>query len=271
MTHVLLAALSSAVALASPSPSPSPPSDPCGSILSLVTRPTVVTTSVCTVRPGHVLLENGYTNAVATGPAGGNTAAYPQSYLRVGTFDPHFEVEFTPPSVEKSSVGAPPVITGSTDIGLGMKYELGYSARWLYGANVSLTIPTGTHAFSAGNAQYTGNFNWGYTVNAILSLAGTVGFNAYSGYNAGAVAQSYFAFTPSLETSAALPDGSTLNAEYAYFSQAGPNLGSKDLINLFYVRDFGPNVQFDAETGWYPTPVAGQRQHFLGAGLSFLY
>jgi hypothetical protein len=270
--HVVFAAyVSSLVALASPSPSPTPPlSDPCGSILSLVSRPSI-TTSACTVRPGHVLLENGYINTVTTGPGGGNAVAYPQSFLSVGTFDPHLEFDFTPPSVERSSADGPPTITGSSDIGVGAKYELGYSRRWVYGANVVLTIPTGTPAFSAGNAQYTGNFNWTYSVNSAIGLAGTVGFNALSAYNASDIAQSYFAFIPSVATSLTLSDGSTLNAEYVYFSRAGPNLQSNNLIDVFYVRDFGAHVQFDVEAGWYSSAQNGQSEHYAGAGLSFLY
>src|SRR5215472_3278011 len=75
---VLLAQASPAPS-ASPSPAasatPSAPSDPCGSILSIVNRPSFGT-GVCTVRTGHADIENGYTNLVTTGPGGGNTATY---------------------------------------------------------------------------------------------------------------------------------------------------------------------------------------------------
>ena len=126
-------------------------------------------------------------------------------------------------------------------------------------------------AFSAGNAQYTGNFNWAYTVNSELSLSGTLGFNAFSAYASAGKPQSYFAFTPTLELSAALPGGpSQISAEYAYFSQAGPNLGSKSFVDFVYQRDFGPHVQFDVEYGFSPTLLNGQKQHYVGAGLSFM-
>ena len=74
--------------------------------------------------------------------------------------------------------------------------------------NAVVTIPTGKPAFSAGNAQFTGNFNWGYTINSEFGLAGTLGFNAASAYNAGGQPQSYFAFIPSVLATAALPGGS---------------------------------------------------------------
>jgi hypothetical protein len=255
--------------VASPSPTPSAPSDPCGSLLSIVNRPTV-TTGVCTVRTGHALLENGYTNTTTTGTGGGSSALYPQSVLRVGTFDPHLDFEFGFPSVETSSVGQSR-ITGSTDISLATKYELGYSSNADWGIYGAVTMPTGSKAFTAGNAQFTGDLNGAYTINSELSLAGGLSFNALSGANAAGLAQSYFAFIPSLELSAALPGGpSQISAEYAYFSATGPGLGAKSLIDFVYQRDFGNHVQFDVEYGFSPTVVNGQKQHYVGAGLSFM-
>ncbi|MFY9719493.1 MAG: hypothetical protein WAK16_07595 [Candidatus Cybelea sp.] len=252
--------------------SPSPPpgaSDPCGSILSIVNRPTV-TTGVCTVRTGNFDLENGYTNTTITGPGGGSSVNYPQSLIRAGTANPHFDLEFGPPSLQTSSAGSPRV-SGSSDVNLGAKYELGYSTRWLYGVNGVVTFPTGTQAFTAGNAQYTGNFNWGYTVNSIVGLDGSLSFNSLSGFDTAHNAQSYFAFVPSLEVTASLPGPAEFFGEYAYFSQAGIGLGSKSLIDFGYVRDLGEHVQLDVEYGFSPTLLDGQKQHYVGAGASFMF
>lgn len=253
----------------SPSPAPSDPSDPCGSILSIVNRPTV-TTGVCTVRTGHFDVENGYTNTTTRGIGGGSNAIYPQTLVRVGTADPHLDFEFGLPSYETSSVGQP-TVTGSSDVSMATKYELGYSstAEWgLYGA---ITYPTGSQALTAGNAQFSGDFDWGYSINSEFGLSGTLGFNALSGPNSAGVAQSYFAFIPSLELSAALPGGpSQISAEYAYYSAAGPGFRSKCLIDFVYQRDIGNRLQFDAEYGFSPTVVNGQKQHYVGAGVSFM-
>lgn len=259
---------------ASPSPAPSAtpsgPSDPCGSILSTVNRPTF-TTGVCTLQTGHFDIENGYTNYVTTGPGGGNDGTYPQSLVRVGTFDPHLDVELGLPSFNRASTGGT-ITSGWSDLNVGAKYELGYGARWLYGVNTVVTLPTGSKAFSAGNAQFTGNFNWSYAVNSVIGVAGTLGFNAMSAYNAAGSPQSYFAFVPTLEVSAALPGTpNQLFGEYAEFSQAGPNLGGRSYFDFGYERDFGPHVQFDVEYGFSPTLVAGQKQHYVGAGLSFMH
>ncbi|HEX3672154.1 MAG TPA: hypothetical protein VHT92_10680 [Candidatus Cybelea sp.] len=253
----------------SPSATPSAPSDPCGSLLSIVNRPTV-STGVCTVRTGHILLENGYTNATTTGMPGGSSALYPQSLLRVGTFDPHLDFEFGFPNAATSSVGEARVV-GSTDISLASKYELGYNASGDWGIYGAVTIPTGSKAFTAGNAQFTGDLDGAYTINSEFSLAGTLSFNAFSAATAAGIPQSYFAFVPSLELSAALPGGpSQISGEYAYFSAVGPGLPGKSLIDFVYQRDFGNHVQFDIEYGFSPTSIDGQTQHYVGAGLSFM-
>jgi hypothetical protein len=257
-------------AVLQPSPSPtSGLSDPCGSILSIVNRPTV-TTGACTVRTGKFDLENGYTNTTIAGPGGGSGVNYPQALIRVGTADPHFDLEFGPPSFQTSTAGGPRV-TGSSDVNMGAKYELGYSTRWLYGVNGEVTFPTGTQAFTAGGTQFTGNFNWGYTVNPIIGLDGSLSFNSLSGFDAAHNAQSYFAFVPSLEVTASLPGPAEFFSEYAYFSQAGVGLRSKSLIDFGYVRDLGERVQLDVEYGLSPTLLDGQKEHYIGAGASLMF
>jgi hypothetical protein len=270
-----LAAITGAGALAQPAPAATPsaapnaPADPCGSILSIVNRPTV-STGVCTVRTGHFDLENGYTNTTTSGVGGGSNVIFPQSLLRIGTADPHLDFEFGFPSAETSSVGQPR-ISGTSDVSLATKYELGFSSNADWGLYGAITYPTGSQAFTAGNAQFTGDLDGGYTINSEFSLAGTLSFNALSGINSAGAAQSYFAFIPSVELSAALPGGpSQISAEYAYFSAAGPGLRSKTLIDFVYQRDFGNHLQFDAEYGFSPTTINGQQQHYVGAGLSFM-
>jgi hypothetical protein len=224
------------------------------------------------VQVGHFVVENGYSNMVTTGAGGGNTVMAGQNDvgIRIGTFDPHFDIEFTPPNYMRSSVGGV-VVTGSSDMTVGAKYELGYSEKALWGVAGFAAIPSGTHAFTGGNGQFTGDFEAGYTLSSEFGLAGALSFNALSGLNLAGQAQSYFAFIPSIELIAALPGGpSQLYGEYAYFSQAGPNLGSKSVLDFGYQRDFGAHVQLDVEYGFSPTTIDGQQQHYLGAGLSFM-
>lgn len=239
--------------------------------MSIVNRPTI-TTGVCTVQTGHFVVENGYSNTTTTGPGGGNTVAAGQNDvgIRVGTFDPHFDVEFTPPNYSRSSLGGT-AVTGSSDMTFGLKYELGYTAKALWGIAGFATVPSGTHAFTAGNAQYTGDFNFAYTLSPAFSLATTLSTNALSGINSGGQPQSYFAFIPSVELSATLPGyPNELYGEYAYYSSAGPNLGSKSVMDFGYLRDIGPHVQLDVEYGFSPTVINAQQYHYIGAGVSFM-
>jgi hypothetical protein len=271
-TFVTLAApahAQSASPAASPSPAatPSAPQDPCGSILSIVNRPTIGT-GVCTVRDGHADVEIGYANATTTGAGGGQTANYPQAFLRAG-IGRHAEFNFTPPSYAKTSLGGP-IVTGSTDMAIGAKWELGYTSKALWGANVQISGATGTPAFTAGGTQYTGNLNWGYTLSSVWGVNGTLGFNSFVGANLAGNAQRYGAFVPTFEATATLPQNQELFGEYAYFSHAAPGLGGKSVLDFGYIRDLGDRWQFDVEYGFQPTVVNGQKMHYAGAGLSFM-
>lgn len=252
-----------------PSPSPAAASDPCGSIASLVDRPTVAT-SPCTVRPHESLLENGWTSTVTAGPGGGTTTSYPQSFWRVGTSDPHLEYAFGLPSFNRASAGGAPV-SGWSDFSFGAKYEMGYNAKAVWGVGAVVSIPTGARPFTAGNAEASGDFNWTYALDPVWSLAGTVSANELSAPVAGGTAQSYFAWIPSVVLSATLPHSSSVFVEYALYSRAAPGAGGRSLIDAGYIRDIGANVQLDAEYGDSPTHVLGQTQRYVGAGASVLF
>ena len=83
-----------------PTATPAAIGDPCGSLLSIVNRPSFGT-GVCTVRTGHADVEIGYTNTVTSGSGGGNTALYPQMLVRFGTANPHFDLELGVPSADR--------------------------------------------------------------------------------------------------------------------------------------------------------------------------
>lgn len=221
------------------------------------------------MRSGHVLVETGYLNTVTTGTGGGNTTGWGPSLLRFGTWDSRVDFEIAPPNPSTTSAGVPRT-SGWSDTGLVVKYEGGYNANALWGLNGQITLPTGSKAFTAGGPQYTGNFNWGYTLSSVFAASGTIGFNALRGYTASGVSQGYFAFIPTLELTAALPGSSQLFGEYAYFSQAGIGLGSKNEFDFGAQRQLGSHVLLDIEYGFTPTVLNGQQQHYFGTGISFM-
>jgi hypothetical protein len=223
--------------------------------MSIVTRPSV-TTDVCTVRPHKVDVESGYTNTTFTGPGGGQSVSYPQSYLRAGSGDPRIEYDITPPSYNTSTVGGA-TVSGASDTAVGIKDELGYTDRALWGWNAQVSFPTGSTGFTAGHPQYTLNANWGYTLSPALSLSGTVGFDAY-------------AFVPSVDLTSTLSPVDEVFVEYAYFTRAAIGAPPKSIVDGGFIHDFSPHVQVDVEAGVSPALIFGQRQHYVGAGISFM-
>lgn len=253
-------------ALAQAAPSPAPTQNPCDGMLNLINRPTLAS-APCAVPPNHVLVENGYANVVSTGPAAGVAANYPQSVIRIGTFDPNFEVDIFAPNYTHSNASAP---SGWGDFSIGTQFHLGQSGNAVWGGGAIVSIPTGNRAFTAGAAQYTADFNWVYNLGPVFGLFGTESFNALSAPNASGNAQSYFAFIPSTGVSAQLSPASVIYGEYNYFSQEGPGLSGKSLFDFGYEQALGPHVVFDVEYGFQPPDASGQKQHYFGAGLSFM-
>ncbi len=251
---------------ATPTPAPLPvtgPSygvnDPCTSVGAIVSRPTQ-TTSVCTVRPGRVLIETGYQNLSTNTST--VTAAYPQTAVRIGTSVPALEVDLGMPAYERLNVGGD-LTTGTTDIGAGLKYVVGYSARFNYGANVYFTTPSGTSGISAGASTQTYNFNYGYVINSTFALAGTVG--AVELPDGG---RRYRSLTPSILLTAGLPNATGWFVEAAEFTN-GAGLGTPSRLQVMtgLTRSVGNHAQVDLEVGRSAIHTMND-SGFIGFGLS---
>lgn len=269
--HMLGLVVASVLAAASPTPaaSASPLPDPCGPIMSVVSRPTV-TNAVCTVGPGQALLENGWSNTVTTGPGGGNTASYPQSLLKLGTNSSHLDLELGLPNVTRTTVGGA-YVGGVSDVNFGAKFELGYSAKAVWGVAGVISVPSGDAAFTAGESTYSLGGNGSYAVTSLFALAGTVNFNALAGPDASGTIRRYSSIAPSIVFSLTPSPFTTAFAEYAYTSHAGYSLPGRTTLDAGISADLSPHFQFDVEAGWLPTLIQGQRQHYVGAGLSIMY
>lgn len=258
---------------ASPSPAPSPESapnaigpalganDPCTTISAIVTRPSV-TNSVCTVRPNHVLIETGYLNT--SFEAGGNAITYPQTLIRAGTKIPALELDIAPPGIARTNAGG--IITGTTDVGAGLKYVFGYTPKFNYGGQVFFTVPTGLNGFSAEGTTSSYALNAGYTLSPVFSLAATV--TAQSLTNG---AQRWPALVPSLVLGASLPNSTGVGAEIAQFTHAnGPGTPTRTQYLASVYRDLGQRIQLDASYSFSPTAATG-RYHAVGFGASFYF
>lgn len=266
--HALIAGAQTAPApSASPAASPDPvigpaygANDPCASLAAIISRPSQ-TTSVCTVRSNHVLVESGYQNLTAD--ATSTTVSYPQATVRIGTAVPALELDLGVPADERLNAGGM-MTAGATDVGAGLKYVFGYSPRFNYGANVFFTAPTGTGGFSAGAGTQAYDLNYGYTINSILSLAGTFGFDRLASGG-----QAYDSFIPSLVLGASLPNMTGLFVEAAAFTHgAGPGTPTRTQFITGITRGVSARLQLDLEAGRSFTTATG-KYRFVGFGASY--
>ena len=259
---------------ASPSPAPSPtasapsgPSDPCTSVLAVVNRPTVATGS-CVYKKGHYDLETGYTNTVTTGTGAAVTVNYPQSFIRAGTDLRNVELDITPPSWERTSVPGG-TASGASDAAYGAKWEIGYTSRMIYSVNGTATVPSGSPAFSAGGSVYTGSLNGSYTLSPAFGVSASLAFQSLAAPAPNHGVQRTGVFIPALELVAALPATSQVFGEISNFSHAGVGLPARTLYDFGFQKQFGSRWVVDLETGFAPSPVAGQQLHYFGFGITY--
>lgn len=246
---------------------PTAPPYPCNNINAYVTRPTVAT-SACAVQPGQVVLETGYTNTTTTGVGANSTINVPQAFVHAG-ISPRIEVNFTPPSAQSTNNGMMKT-SGDGDVGFGTKAVLGYSSRAVYGVGGSMTLPTGSSAYTNGANTYELLLNGSYTLTNTLSLFGTAGFTSLVGTDANGNLARFGSFIPAVGATYSLPSNWSVFVEGANFSKIAPNAGSRTLVDYGIIKVAG-RMQFDAEVGNTPNAGSGSRFHYVGFGVSALF
>ncbi|MBC5802877.1 MAG: hypothetical protein GIX03_07725 [Candidatus Eremiobacteraeota bacterium] len=273
---VLALASSPSFAAAQAAPSPAPaatagasaaaPSDPCTSLSSLVSRPTFGT-AACAVKKGDLLFESGYTNLTSSGAGASNLVTVPQGNIRVG-LGGNLEFDLGPPSIGYLS-GAPRAV-GITDGSIGLKEEIGYSKRAIYGMNVVYTLPVGSaNVFSANGGGIFANVNGALTLSPSVGLFATLGYNAQ---NAGTIAAParYHDYQPSLGASVSLPQNFYVFLEGFDVSSTGPGLGGRFGYDTGFQKDIGSRLQLDFNYYDYLGAQSGQHQHSIGLGAAYL-
>jgi hypothetical protein len=236
------------------------PNDPCTTLSAIVNRPTV-TNAVCTVRPKHIEIETGYQNTAFDG--GGNAVQYPQTLIRIGTRIRALELLVTPPQLQRATASGI-IASGSSDVGAGLKYLLGYTNRVSYSLQATFTAPTGSPQFSAGSTTSIYALQGGYILSPALSL--TAGLQDQILASNGV---QYGSFVPSLVLSATLPHALGVFGEVAQFTHAlgsGSPTRTQYLGGFYY--DIGQRMQADVEYGISPTVETG-KYHYVGFGASY--
>lgn len=268
----LSAAKGEGQSLPAPAPSPSASAnpigpafgenDPCTSIAAIVTRPSV-TNSVCTVRPNHVEIESGYVNTTFAA-GGGNAVTYPNALIRIGTRIPALELQIAPPNATRTNAGG--VTTATSDVGAGLKYVFGYSAKFNWGGQAFFTAPTGLNGGSSNGATSAYALNAGYTLSPALSLATTLATSSLTNGT-----QRWSSFVPSLVLGATLPNANGAFAEIATYGNAnGPASATRTQYMLGVYHDVGPRLQLDASAAYSPTTATG-KYRTIGFGASYYF
>lgn len=227
--------------------------------------------STCAVATGTGVFELGYQNQIdGTTTAGSVQSQFPQNFLRLGLAE-RFELDVIGPNEIRVRSYAPPApgatASGAADSGLGCKFELPPSERWGVAFDALYLPPTGSAAFTAGNATYTANFDAGYSLAPATSLGTTVAFSSTGGYGADGIHARYGLVEPSAVISQRLANAYQLYAEYVFVSKLAPDLGGRAFADFGVQKLLGERTEIDVEYGHAFTAVPALRFDYVGAGL----
>jgi hypothetical protein len=255
----------------------SPPPDICSSGLSaVVSRPTQ-TTAACVVKPNQVLIETGYQSQTIAAAGGSYTyQTYPLATIRIGTTLRNVELDVIPPSAIRSAGSS-----ATSDIGAGLRWQIGSTPSFAYSLDAIATAPTGTDpAFnpnglgSANGGTYTANANLQGTLGKVFGYGATLSVNSLTSVTA-ASAVRYTSVIPSFDLTLSLPSAYTLALEaYRQSNGEGSATPSHTWFDAALEKTIG-NAQLDLSYGASnrisPAPGApAVRRHYAGFGISYL-
>ncbi|MGD1067586.1 MAG: hypothetical protein ABR975_12285 [Vulcanimicrobiaceae bacterium] len=260
-----------------PAPSASPTGDYCsnGGLGALVSRPTQ-TNSVCVVPSGHTLIETGYQSQTVLGGAAGLTyQSVPDATVRIASPLHDVEVQVFPPIAYRVDG-----TSATSDIGIGLKWQIAATPTFAYGVSASNTLVTGTNPLTnvagLGSAtvptqNYSAQFAW--QLGKVFGLAGGLELSELA--SALATGPQHYASTlPSLELSDALPASWSLFVEgFTQSHGEGPGTPTHVWGDAGVSKDIG-SAQLDVEYGASNAIVVAPslplvRRHYVGAGVSY--
>ncbi|HEX3671250.1 MAG TPA: hypothetical protein VHT92_06045 [Candidatus Cybelea sp.] len=257
--------------IATPSPRPTP-SDPCGGstrLLATANRPTVGF-SACAVAKGTAAFELGYQNQVNGTPDGGSVQSQvPQNFLRVGIVS-RFELDVIGPNYIATRTyqpNVPSMVThGVADSGLGFKYELPPSGKWIVAFDGLYTGPNGSPFLTAASATLTGNLDAAYALSNSAGIGTTIAVSSTGGFENGERIQ-YGLVEPSVVLTKQTPDKFQFYAEYVFVSKVAPDAGGRAFTDFGVQKLLGTNVEVDVEYGHAFTGDPALRFNYIGSGL----
>ncbi len=237
--------------------------------MATANRPTVGY-SACAVAKRAAVFELGYQNKVNGAPAGGSVQSQvPQNFLRLGV-GTRFELDVVGPNYVATRTyqpGEPSVVThGVTDSGLGFKYELPPTGKWIVGFDGLYTGPNGSPFLTTGSATFTGNLDAAYSLGKSAGIGTTIALASTGAFEDGQRTQ-YGLVEPSIVLTKQFPQYYQFYAEYVYVSKVAPNAGGRAFTDFGVQKLLGANTEIDIEYGYAFTGDPALRFDYIGSGL----
>ncbi len=210
------------------------------------------------------MLEFGYRNTITSGSGANATSTYPQNRSRFGLLPGLELVVDTPTLLRVSEKGS--TLFGVSNIGTGLKYEIGYFGSFVHGFAAEVVLPTADTAFTNGHSSFNGSYQIGG------GIVKNVGFNLTLGFNNSTVLQTpghngtVTAFAPTLIAGGKVAPDTKLNVEVAGNSANGVGTSGQYYGNVFLQHQFAKFLLLDVEAEQRLTVASGGHQHYIGAG-----
>ncbi|MDQ6825628.1 MAG: hypothetical protein M3Z14_00280, partial [Candidatus Eremiobacteraeota bacterium] len=158
---------------------------------------------------------------------------------------------------------------GYQDSGIGFKYELKPTRRYIVALDGLYTAPTGTANYTLGGPTYTANLDIAYAITPTWGVGTTLAFQNTSGFKADGKQSRYQAFMPSVAMTTQLRNNYQLYAEYVYLSKLAPDQTGRGTIDYGVQHLLSKRFEVDVEQGISITPDRNLRFQYFAIGFGW--
>ncbi|PZR58460.1 MAG: hypothetical protein DLM50_02965 [Candidatus Meridianibacter frigidus] len=251
-----------------PTPTPTEQPDPCGEtdLLATLNRPTVGF-SACAVKPHTLLAEAGYAVEINTGSTPAINTTYPQTFSRFG-FRKNLELDVLGPAFDQTSSGGT-TTSGSSDSGVGIKYEFYHDDKNVAALDGLVTFPTGSGAYTAGGPGETINLDASHAITDHLGAGVTIGFASLAGTTLAGEQRRFWTVLPSAVLTYNWASRYQTYFEYYAQTRLRPDGGQRHAIDGGLQFLATPSLEIDFEAGHTQTDFAQSHYYGFGLGVKF--
>jgi hypothetical protein len=158
-------------------------------------------------------------------------------------------------------------VSGASDLGTGLKYEIGYFHGFVHGIAAEVVYPTAGAPFSNGKPSFAESYQIGGGIVKGVGFNLTLGVDTFSSRNpAGGRDVTTSAFQPTFILGGAIAPRTKLNVEVANSSSSGPGTSGRYDGNVFVQHAFTEYLLLDIEAAERFTVVGGAHEHYVGFG-----